>query len=205
MKRIFLTLSCLLAASTVTGLDSHADAAEPYPSYSNGPLPRAVAAGGGGYYDGFEGGATSYEESVMNGQAAMMRAYGDWALNTAEALRSYEEAVDKALDNKVKRLEVRQERQRMGRTHQAEVQRIRLARQADAREAQQAREEVEAAMSSAEKTAERERLASGKLELARRLQQHGKFAAAQRWMREIVEEYPGTACAREISPLIVGQ
>ena len=206
MQRISLTLSCsVLAASTLLGLNPQADAADPYPSFGAAPLPRAVVPADEGYYDSFMGGATTYEESVMQGEAALMRAVGAYELNTAEAFRSYEAAVDQALDNQVKQLEVRHERERMARIHKAEMERTRLARRAEARASAQARAEAEAAMSADEKAAKQERLAAGKLKLARRLQARGRYEAARRWMQEIVVEYPGTAAAREITPIIAGQ
>jgi hypothetical protein len=208
MRRISTSLAySVLAVSTVMGLATQASAGEPYSPNGQAPLPRgAVPVGGHGYY-GYHGGhAATFQESVLRGEAEVRRARGEQALNTAEALRSLEAAKDQALDNQVKRLAVRQNRELMARTHRAEMQRLKLAQRAAVREALlQEQAETEAAMSPAEKAEKFERLAAGKLDLARRLKERGHSETAQEWMNEIVEQYPGTAAAREVSLLIAGQ
>ena len=208
MQRISTTLSYgVLAVSAVLGVNAQAGAGEPFAPHFTGHWPHAVVpVGFGGYYDYYGGGGTTYAESVLRGEAALMQAYGEYEVNSAEALCSFEAAVDLALDNKVKALEVRQERAVMARIHRAEERRNKLARRAELRSARQtARAQTEAAMSPAEQAAKQEHLAAGKLELARKLEQRGRVEAAQRWMEEIVQEYPGTAAAREVSMMIAGQ
>ena len=104
-----------LAALFSLSLTSFAAADEPVV-----PLPRPVFAGGvsiptGGYYGGVHfGAASTAHESILRGRADVIRARGENALLTAEALRSLEEAKSRFLDNEVKRLNVRHERERLG-------------------------------------------------------------------------------------------
>lgn len=206
MTRISTNLALgLLAISAISGLADSARAGDPSATYSQAPLPRVTApAGGDGYY-GY-GHSATFQESVLHGQADLVRAHGENAVNTAEALRSLEAAEDHRLDNKVKRLSVRQQRQIMGRTHQAEVQRMKLAQRAEMKSArEQERAESEALMSPAEKAAKLERLAANKLALARKLAAQGHDEKAREWMDEIVRDYPGTAAAHELSPMVADQ
>lgn len=206
MKRIAHTpAKHVLAASMVLGFASIAAAGEPYSHSVKSPLPRLTVSG---HVDGYcyGGHAATLQESVLRGHADVVRAHGENALNTAEALRSIEAAREHALENKVKRLAVRQQREMMARAHQAEVERLELARRMEVRSAAlQAKAEAEAAMTPAEKAEKRERLAAGKLDLARRLAEQGHAEKAQEFMDEIARDYPGTAAAREVSLLIAGQ
>jgi hypothetical protein len=210
MNRISTSLAYgILTAATAMGLTDHTRAGEP--TYSQAPLPRltvpAVGDGYHGYYGyGLGHSATTAQESVLHGRADVIRAQGENALNTAEALRSLEAAEDHRLDNKVKRLAVRQQRQIMGRNHKAEVTRNKLAERAEVKAAvERERAEAEASMSPGEKAERLERLAANKLALARKLAEQGKKEAAQKWMDEIVRDYPGTAAALEISPTVAEQ
>lgn len=196
-----LALGILVAATMTHG----ARAGDPISTSSQAPLPRVtVGADGNGYY-GY-GHSATFQESVLHGQADLVRAHGENAVNTAEALRSLEAAEEHRLDNKVKRLSVRQQRQIMGRTHKAEVQRLKLAQRAEMKAArEQERAEAEASMSSTEKEARLERLAASKLTLARKLAEQGHDEKAREWMNEILRDYPGTAAALEISPTVAEQ
>jgi hypothetical protein len=208
MHRISTSLTYgILAASAMLGLADNTRAGDPSSSYSQPPLPRVTApAGGDGYYGYGHGHSATFQESVLHGQADLVRAHGENALNTAEALRSFEAAEDHRLDNKVKRLAVRQQRQIMGRNHKAEVQRVKLAQRAEMKAArEQERSEAEASLSPAEKAANLERLAANKLALARKLEEKGHEEKAREWMDEIVRDYPGTAAALEISPTLAEQ
>ncbi|MFO1094227.1 MAG: hypothetical protein U0992_13095 [Planctomycetaceae bacterium] len=203
MKRISTSLvSGLLAALVTTGMTSESRAQNPYGQTA---LPRVAVFGGEAGYYGFGGHASTFQEGVLRGEADLLRAQGEASLNSAEALRSYEAAVDHALDNRVKTLAVRQKRQLMARMHQAELQRIELSQKAEARAARlQSVAETEAALSPADKAEKRERLAAGKLDLARKLQQSGRGQQAQKWFDEIVRDYPETAAAREVSLSVAG-
>jgi hypothetical protein len=196
----------ILAALTMFGLADSSQAGDP--TYSHAPLPRVTApAGGDGYYGyGLGHSGTTAQESVLHGEADVIRAHGENALNTAEALRSLEAAEDHRLDNKVKRLAVRQQRQIMGRNHKAEVTRIKLAERAEVKAAvERERADAEASLSPAERAEKLERLAANKLALARKLAEQGKEEAARKWMDEILRDYPGTAAALEISPTVAEQ
>jgi len=196
----------VLAVAAVVSLASRASAGEPYSTAVQTPLPRVSVSGGGDSDYGHFGGAATFQESVLRGEAEVLRARGEQALNTAEALRSLEAAEDHALDNKVKRLSVRQQRELMARNHKAQVQRLKLAQRAEVRSARlQEQSEAEAALSPTEKVERLERLAAGKLSLARKLAEQGKADTAREWMEQIVQEFPGTSAAREISLMIAGQ
>lgn len=204
MKPISTTSTHFVLATFAVLLTTSAHAAEPY-SHSHAPLPRLSPPVSGHHGDYYGGHASTFPESVLRGQADVMRASGEQALNTAEALRSLEAAEEHRLDNRVKRLAVRQQREVMARTHRAEMERLKLAQRAEARAArQQEQAETEAAMTPKEKAARTERLAAGKLELARRLADQGHEAKAQEWMQAIVRDYPGTTAALEVSTLLAG-
>src|SRR5262245_34711728 len=168
MQQISRSLACsLLAALAAVGFTSGSRADDPS---GPAPLPRVAVSGGfggggvggGGYY-GFGGHASTFQEGVLRGEAELLRAEGEAALNSAEALRSVEAAVDQALDNRVKTLAVRQQRQLMARLHQAQLQRMELSQKAEAKAARlQSQAETAAALTPADKAEKRERLASGK-------------------------------------------
>lgn len=91
------------------------------------PLPRPTFAAGvvapvvGGYGHLRTGGAASTaHESILRGRADVIRANGEYKLLVAEALRSYEEARSRRIDNDVKELAAQQERRRMWRAEQNE-------------------------------------------------------------------------------------
>jgi hypothetical protein len=159
--------------------------------------------GPGHFYGGH---ASTFDEGVLRGRADLARARGEQALNNAQALRHLAAAVDYALDNHVKTLATRQEREMMARRHLAELARLKEQRQAEARTARLlAQAEAEAELDRFELAAKAERLAAGKLQLACRLQEQGHTDKAREWLREIVAEYPGTAAAREVGIMLAGE
>jgi tetratricopeptide (TPR) repeat protein len=200
----------VLAGLTLCGLGTAAIAAQPVVHQHGHQVPHTGyrfapywSFGPGFYYGGH---ASTFQEGVLHGEADLVRAWGEQNLNNAQALRHFEEAVDRALDNQVKTLATRQEREMMARQHRAEVARLKQQRQAEARSARlQAQAEEEAQLDPFEQAAKTERLAAGKLELARKLQEQGHVEKAREWMQEIVAEYPGTAAAREVGVVLAAE
>lgn len=200
----------ILAGLSILALGSASNAGEPAVHQHGHKLPHiGVHVGphlgfGPGYFYG--GHASTFQEGVLRGQADLVRARGEQNLNNAQALRHVEEAVDRALDNHVKTLATRQEREMMARQHRAEVARLKEQRQSEARAARLlAQAEAEVEVDLAELAAKAERLAASKLELARKLQAQGRVAKAREWMQQIVAEYPGTAAAREVGVMLAGE
>lgn len=211
MNRLTASLAHgVLTGLAILGLGTAAIAGEPAAHQHGHKLPHAGLhigphwAFGHGFYHG--GHASTFQEGVLRGKADLVRARGEQNLNNAQALRHFEEAVDRALDNQVKTLATRQERELMARRHRAELARLKEQRQAEARSARMLAQAEEAAqLDPFELAAMAERLAAGKLELARKLQEQGHVQKAREWLQQIVAEYPGTSAAREVGVLLAGE
>ncbi len=170
------------------------------------PLPRPVFSGGvsipvGGYYGGASfGGATTAHESILRGQADVIRARGEHALLTSEAARSFEEAKSRFLDNEVKRLAVRQERKRLG-----------IAERAHRHEYLQARRETQMALNRAAReiqqatvpaAVQRESQAQNKLRLALNLLNNGKIDSGVAYLQQITEQFGQTDAAQRAATIL---
>ncbi|MBX3438547.1 MAG: hypothetical protein KF861_13730 [Planctomycetaceae bacterium] len=169
------------------------------------PLPRPIVAGGlsipaaGFYGPAYFGGGSTAHESILRGQADVIRARGEHALMTAEAARSLEEAKSRYLDNEVKRLTVRQERKRLGiaeRAHRYEhIQSRRetqMALNRAAREVQQA----------AAATVQIESQAEGKLRLAIDLLKRGNVEAGVASLQEIAQQFHQTEAGQQAASIL---
>ncbi len=145
---------------------------------------------------GFGFGATTAFESFARGKADLIRARGESNVLNSQALQNLEEARSRALDNEVKELATRQEKQRMGQS--------RLAADAEQRKADHERylanhERLEHTGSEAANAAKR---AASRLQLARKLIENGKTATAREWLTGLVEQYPETDAALAAAELL---
>ena len=186
----------LAALFTIT-LSSFSSADEP--AY---PLPRPTFAGGvvapavGGYgYLRTGAAASTAHESILRGRADVIRASGEHALLVAEALRSYEEAKSRYLDNEVKRLAVRQERRRMGLAEQQMQFAKYQARRETTMALNRARNEIQ--LSTTPVTELTETRAKSKLRLAKNLLINGRYDEGVNGLVEVTQQYTQTAAAEE--------
>ncbi len=193
-----------LAALFTIALSSIATADEPAVAIG---LPRPTFAGGvvapviGGYGHLRTGAAASTaHESINRGRADLLRAHGEHALLTAEALRSYEEAKSRFLDNEVKRLAVRQERRRMG-----------LAEQHMRHAEYQARRETTMALNRAAREMQATHIPAGeitetraqsKLRLAKNLLINGRIQSGITGLVDVTQQYTHTAAAKEAAAIL---
>lgn len=140
---------------------------------------------------------TTWQASVLHGCSDLLRSAGQRELLHYEALRSREAAVEHALENSVRRLEVRQQRQLMGLQHRETQRRAERARRA----ASPATTESEPV----DEAADAERRAANKLHLARGLLAAGRHTAADRYLEDIIHDFAGTAAAKEAGLLLAGR
>lgn len=168
-------------------------------------LPRPVFAGGvsipaGGFFGPtIFGGGTTAHESILRGRADIIRARSEAALNTAEALRSLEEAKSRFLDNEVKRLAVRQERRRLGiaeRAHRYEH--IQQKRETQMALNRAAREVQATAVESVQVESE----ADSKLRLALDLLQRGNVEAGIASLQEITKQFGQTEAGQQAASIL---
>ncbi len=171
------------------------------------PLPRPTFAGGvvapavGGYgYLRTGAAASTAHESILRGQADVIRANGEHALLVAEALRSFEEAKSRHLDNEVKRLAVRLERRRMGLAEQH----IRHTEYQSRRETTMAlnRAAREIQVTSTPVAALNETHAQSKLRLAKSLLQNGQIDAGVNGLVNVTRQFTTTAAAEEAAAIL---
>jgi len=188
-----------LAALFTIALSSVAAAQEPAH-----PLPRPIFSGGvvapvhG--YGHLGGAATTAQESFLRGRADVIRANGENALLTAEALRSLEEAKSRFLDNEVKRLAVRQERRRMGLAEQHRRHAGYQARRNTMMAINRASLEIQQTLIPAGELTETR--AQSKLRLAKNLLTNGRFESGIAGLEEITQLYAQTGAAREASLIL---
>lgn len=193
LLRLSLCLICmsfgLCAASTC---QAQAPASTlPRPSFNVGVTGPVATYGRYTYGRYLYGGhASTVGESYARGAADVIRARGQAALLKAEALRSFEEARSRDLDNDAKQLEIRQERRRMG-----------LAQREASREKLRARRSTFLALNdnsqnvtSAEKA---EKRAASKVRLAKSLLRNGRTHSGVKWLVDVLEDYPQTEAATE--------
>jgi hypothetical protein len=145
---------------------------------------------------GFGFGATTAFESFARGKADLIRARGESNVLNSQALQNLEEARSRALDNEVKKLATRQEKQRMGQA--------RLAAAAEQRKADHERylanhELLERTGGDATTV---EKRAASRLQLARKLIENGKTATAREWLTVLVDQYPETDTALAAAELL---
>jgi hypothetical protein len=157
-------------------------------------LPRAVpspAYHAGGHWGGgnFVGTAQS---AALHGQADVLRSIGQRNLLNAEARRSLEEARDRALDNSLKTLEIRQERQRLGRARIAEEQQQRRA----------ARDRARYLREGSRSPTDPEAVAASRLTNALNLLDRGQRDDARKWLARLTAEFPRTEAAGEAADLL---
>lgn len=162
------------------------------PSFSN-PVPFVYAGSHG--YGGWGGVGTAYSAAVHS-QADVIRARGENALLAGQAARHFQEARSRALDNVVKEMATRQERERMGLARQ-EAQRQERKETAARLMARRDRQER-----SVESASEQELRASSRLFLARKLIENGKGDTGREWLEEIVGQHSGTVAAVEAGELL---
>lgn len=149
------------------------------------------------YYGWSPNAGTTWQESLLHGYSDLLRAAGQRELLHYEALRSREAAVEHALENSVRRLEVRQTRQMMGLQHRETLRRMERERRAAVHVEITQTEPVDEA-------AEAEHRAANKLYLARELLEAGVRNAAERYLEDIVRDYAGTTAAGEAEQLLAG-
>ncbi len=143
----------------------------------------------GGY--GIGGHASTVGESYARGAADVIRARGQAALLRAEALRSFEEARSRDLDNDAKELQTRHERMRMG-----------VAQRNTEYDKLQARRSTFQALNDASENPTTslgvaERKAASKVRLAKSLLIQGKTEPGVNWLVEVLNDYPQTKAASE--------
>jgi hypothetical protein len=145
---------------------------------------------------GFGFGATTAFESFARGKADLIRARGESNVLNSQALQNLEEARSRALDNEVKELATRQEKQRMGQA--------RLAAEAEQRKADHERylANHERLERTGDGAATVEKRAASRLQLARKLIENGKTATARGWLTGLVEQYPETDAALAAAELL---
>ena len=191
-----------LAALFSIALSSIATAGEP-----GIPLPRPTFAAGytapyaGGYgYLRTGAAASTAHESFLRGRADVIRATGEYKLLVAEALRSYEEARSRRLDNDVKELATRQERRRMW-----------YAEQQVRHDQLQSRREMTMALNRAAREAKMhvvpteqltESRAQSKLQLAKNLLNNGRYESGINGLVEITQQFAHTAAAQEAAGIL---
>ena len=155
---------------------------------------------GVGFYPYYgHGYSSSLPEGILRGRADVVRALGEAAVLWAEAERKHQDAVRLALENRVRRLQTRQERERMGRTHRIEVQELRRALVASRRAARTG----SSALPVKTALADPDTRAANKLDLGRSLLERGREPSARRWLKSVIAEYPESGAAVEASELLV--
>ncbi len=185
----FVTLSSMVVVLAATPLMAGGpfvpNVSVPAPNFFGpGPLDLQYVVGGYGGY----GASTAYSAS-LNGHADVLRARGTYNLMSSMAARNYEEARSRAMDNAVKAIATRQERERMGIAKQ-EAKRQEKKEAAARLAANRAIDNRKLEISS-----EQEERAASRLFLARKLVENGKTETARDWLREIVEEHAETEAA----------
>ena len=149
---------------------------------------------GSGYY-GWSPYSTTWQEGLLHGYSDLLRASGQHEILHNEALRSREAAIEHALENSVRRLEVRQTRQLMGLQHRETQRRLERERRAASITNAQDAEPVDEA-------AEAERRATNKLQLARNLLDAGRQGAAKKFLEDILRDFSETGAAEEAGRLL---
>jgi hypothetical protein len=152
-----------------------------------------------GYGYGYGYSSTLFE-GVLRGRADVVRASGEAAVLWAEAERKHQDAVRLSLENSVRRLQVRHERERMGLAHRLAVQELRR----NAAEARRASRTGSAVLPVKSVLADAETRASNKVDLGRSLLERGRELSARRWFENVVAEFPETEAAVEAQQLLAG-
>ncbi len=198
LNRISLATLFSLALSSIATADDPAIAVGlPRPTFAGGIVAPVVSS-----YSRLQLGAaaSTAHESILRGQADVIRANGEHALLVAEALRSFEEAKSRHLDNEVKRLAVRQERRRMGLSEQnmryAEYQ----ARRETTMALNRAARELHVTSIPAAELSETN--AQSKLRLAKNLLRNGRYEAGVNGLVEVTRQYTHTAAAEEAAAIL---
>ncbi|MCA9024778.1 MAG: hypothetical protein KDA86_06160 [Planctomycetaceae bacterium] len=169
----------------------------PRPTFGSGVV--APVVGGYGYHRTGAAASTAHE-SILRGRADVIRAQGEQALLIAEALRSYEEAKSRFLDNEVKRLAVRQERRRMGLADQHERFAKYQARRETTMALNRAAREIQATYVPAEQITETH--AQTKLRLAKNLLINGRIDSGISGLVEVTQKYTNTDAAEEAAAIL---
>lgn len=197
LNRLSLAALFSIALTSVTSADDPTVVVGlPRPTFAAGVAPVV------GVHGDFRTGAaaSTAHESILRGRADVIRAQGENALLVAEALRSFEEAKSRFLDNEVKRLAVRQERRRMGLAEQQE----RFARYQARRETtmalNRAAREMQATYVPADEIAETQ--AQNKLRLAKNLLINGRFESGIVGLIDVTRKYTETAAADEAAAIL---
>ena len=143
--------------------------------------------------------SSTLPEGVLRGRAELTRAAGEASLYWAEAEARYQIARRRALENRLRALQIRQERERLGLAHRRAVRELRRA-------ANESRRSGLADAMLPEPSPIRfdtELRASNKLGLGRSLLERGREESAYRWLESLMIEFPDTRAAVEAENLLI--